>query len=61
MGEGGIRRMMEGLNSNKIYLLNCKNFCRCYNVFPWSTTKSKIYIREVRREATEMLLIRDSG
>jgi hypothetical protein len=29
MGEGEIRRMMEGVNSTMIY---CKNFCKCHNV-----------------------------
>jgi hypothetical protein len=26
---GGIKRMMEGMNSTMIY---CKNFCKCHNV-----------------------------
>jgi hypothetical protein len=28
-GEGGLRRMMEGVSSSLIY---CKNFCKCHNV-----------------------------
>jgi hypothetical protein len=31
MGVRGQRRMMEGVNSTKIY---CKNFCYCHNIPP---------------------------
>jgi hypothetical protein len=31
-GGGGWRRMMEGMNSSMIYLIYCKNFCKCYNI-----------------------------
>jgi hypothetical protein len=31
MGEGDIRRMMEGVNSTLVY---GKNFCKCHNVPP---------------------------
>jgi hypothetical protein len=34
MGRGGIRRMMEGMNSSIMYLIYCKNFCKCHNVPP---------------------------
>jgi hypothetical protein len=30
-GEGGQKRMMEGMNLNMIY---CKNFCKCHNEPP---------------------------
>jgi hypothetical protein len=31
MGEGVLRRMIEGVNSTIIY---CKNVCKCHNVPP---------------------------
>jgi hypothetical protein len=31
MGRGGLKRMMEEVNSSIIY---CKNFCKCHNVPP---------------------------
>jgi hypothetical protein len=33
--------MVEGVNSNMIYLIYCKNFCKCHNVPPSSTTIKK--------------------
>jgi hypothetical protein len=44
IGVGGKRRRAaEGVNSSMIYLLHCKNLCKCYNVPPPSTTiKNKI-------------------
>jgi hypothetical protein len=30
-----------GVNSSMIYLIYCKNFCKCYNVPLPSTTKKK--------------------
>jgi hypothetical protein len=30
-----------GGNSSMIYLIHCKNFCKCYNVPPLSTTIKK--------------------
>jgi hypothetical protein len=32
----------DGMNSSKIYLIYFKNFCKCHNVPPPSTTKKKI-------------------
>jgi hypothetical protein len=32
---------MEGVNSNMLYLIHCKNFCNCHNVPPPSTAKKK--------------------
>jgi hypothetical protein len=29
MGRGRDRRMVEGVNSSMIYLIYCKNFCKC--------------------------------
>jgi hypothetical protein len=41
MGEkDGWRRMMEEVNSSMIYLIQCKNFCKCHNV-PWPSTTIK--------------------
>jgi hypothetical protein len=31
-GERGQRRIMEGVNSSVMYLIHCKNFCKCPNV-----------------------------
>jgi hypothetical protein len=40
-GEGGLRRAMERVNSTMIYLIYCRNFCKCHNVLPASTTTKK--------------------
>jgi hypothetical protein len=32
----------KGINSSMTYLINCKNFCKCYNVPSPSTIKEKI-------------------
>jgi hypothetical protein len=29
---GGKRRMVEEMNSSMIYLIYCKNYCKCHNV-----------------------------
>jgi hypothetical protein len=41
---GGWKRAAEGVNSSMIYLIHCKNLCKCYNVSPPSTAiiKKKI-------------------
>jgi hypothetical protein len=31
------KRMEERVNSSMIYLIYCKNFCKCHNVLPPST------------------------
>jgi hypothetical protein len=31
----------KGMNSNIIYLIHCKNFCKCPNILPPSTTTKK--------------------
>jgi hypothetical protein len=28
----GDKRAVEGMNSNMIYLIHCKNLCKCYSV-----------------------------
>jgi hypothetical protein len=33
--------MMEDVNSTMIYLIYCKNFCKCHNEPPTSTKKRK--------------------
>jgi hypothetical protein len=38
MRGGKIKRMVEGVNSSMIYLIHCKNFCKCHNVPQPSTT-----------------------
>jgi hypothetical protein len=43
LGRRGQRRAVE-VNSNMIYLIHCKNFYKCHNVSPPSTTiKGKKY------------------
>jgi hypothetical protein len=37
-GREGGRRAGEGVNSSNIHLIQCKNFCKCHNVPPPSTT-----------------------
>jgi hypothetical protein len=41
MEGGAIKEMMEGVNSTMLYLIYCKNFCKCHNVLPPSTTIKK--------------------
>jgi hypothetical protein len=38
IGGGRIKENSEGVNSSMIYLIQCKNFCKCHNVPPPSTT-----------------------
>jgi hypothetical protein len=35
----GVKENGEGVNSIAIYLLSCKNFCKCHNVPPPTTIK----------------------
>jgi hypothetical protein len=37
----GIWGGVEGVNSSMIYLIQCKNLCKCHNVPPPSTTIKK--------------------
>jgi hypothetical protein len=37
----GKMRAVEGVNSSMIYLIYCKNLCKCYNVPPPSTAIKK--------------------
>jgi hypothetical protein len=41
MGEGEIKENDGGVNSTTIYLINCKNLCKCHNVPPSCTIKNK--------------------
>jgi hypothetical protein len=41
IGGGGYRRMLEGVNSSMIYLMHCKNLCKCHNVPPLHNKKKK--------------------
>jgi hypothetical protein len=38
IGVGGMRRIVERLNSSVIYLIYCKKFYKCHNVHPPTTT-----------------------
>jgi hypothetical protein len=49
---GGGERAVEVGNSSMIYLIHCKNLCKCYNLPPPSTTivkkrRKQIYWHEV--------------
>jgi hypothetical protein len=35
--------MVEGVNLSMIYLIYCKNFCKCHNVLPSSQTIQKFF------------------
>jgi hypothetical protein len=37
----GMGGMVEGINSSMIYLIHCRNFCKCNNVPPPCTTIKK--------------------
>jgi hypothetical protein len=39
--EGGKKESGGGVNSNLIYSIHCKSFCKCHNVLPLSTTTEK--------------------
>jgi hypothetical protein len=39
LGEWGGNRAVEEVNSSIIYLIHCKNLCKCYTVPPPSRTK----------------------
>jgi hypothetical protein len=41
MGSGVIKGKGGGVNSSMIYLIYCKNFCKCHNAPSPSTTKQK--------------------
>jgi hypothetical protein len=41
LGEGGKRRVVEGVNSSMIYLIHCKNLYKYHTVFPPSTAIKK--------------------
>jgi hypothetical protein len=48
--------MMEGVNSSMIYLIH-KNFCKCHNVPPLSTTM----IKEKEKKTTSLKKKRDKA
>jgi hypothetical protein len=42
---------VEGVNSSRIYLIHCKNFCKCHNVLQPSTTiKDKIILKQITKK-----------
>jgi hypothetical protein len=47
MGRGMIKERVEGVNSSIIYLLHCKNFCKCHNVTPPRTTRKKETLKDI--------------
>jgi hypothetical protein len=42
----GIKKNGEGVDSSMIYLIHCRNFCKCHNVPPPSTTITNFKIKE---------------
>jgi hypothetical protein len=46
-GRRAWEREVEGVNSSMIYLIHCKNICKCYNVFTPSTTKTQMGKKDV--------------
>jgi hypothetical protein len=41
IGRGDKGKWWRGVNSTMIYLIHCKNFCKCHNVLPPRTTIKK--------------------
>jgi hypothetical protein len=41
MGGGGIKKNRGRMNSSMIYLIHCKNFCKCHSVPTPRTQKKK--------------------
>jgi hypothetical protein len=41
IGEGEMKKTSGEVYSSMIYLVRCKNFCKCHNVSPSSTTIKK--------------------
>jgi hypothetical protein len=47
----GIGRVVEGVNSSIIYLIYCKNLCKCHNVpLPSTTIKEKILKNKANKQ-----------
>jgi hypothetical protein len=46
MGGEGNKGEYGGANSNMIYLIYCKNFCKCHNLPPPSITIKKVKPKE---------------
>jgi hypothetical protein len=44
--------MVEGVNSSMIYLIYCKNFCKCHNVPSFNTTIKKLKIKKRKENIT---------
>jgi hypothetical protein len=42
--------MVKGVNSSVICLIYCKNFCKCHNVLPPSTTIKKFKEKAKERQ-----------
>jgi hypothetical protein len=49
IGEERWKRAVEGVNSSMIYLIHCKNLCKCYNVPPPSRTIKKV-LKQKKKE-----------
>jgi hypothetical protein len=45
VGRGGIKECSGGVNSSMIYLMHCKNLCKCHNVPPLSTTIKRVFLK----------------
>jgi hypothetical protein len=42
--------MIEGINSSMIYLIYCKNICKCHNVSPTKKEKKKDFINPTNKK-----------
>jgi hypothetical protein len=41
IGGGGVKKNSERVNMSMIYLIHCKNLCKCHSVPPGSIAKGK--------------------
>jgi hypothetical protein len=60
LGIGGVgkwRRAVDGVNSSTIYLIHCKNLCKCYNVPPPRTTKTK-RMKKKKKIGTKLIYLK---
>jgi hypothetical protein len=48
-GKGGWGQQWRGVNASMIYLIHCKNLCKCYNVPPCRTAiKNKLILNSLK-------------
>jgi hypothetical protein len=52
--------MVEGANSSMVYLIYCKNFCKCHHVSPAKQLKKRLYFVFTLKQALSKALNADS-